>query len=74
MEMMPKLGKSLYFSVCGGRSTDDPFYVGDLKVPSIKGEEHKFLERVLSFSGKSKDTFDLPKDTLERVDSLLVRP
>ena len=78
MGMRLKPGKCRSFSVCGGRSTDIPFYIGDFQIPSIKDEEQKFLGRVLSFSGKSKDTFDLLKDTLkealERIDGLLVRP
>ena len=51
---------------------------GDYRVPSIQNEEQKFLGRVLSFSGKSKDTLDLLKDTLkeglERIDESLIRP
>ena len=62
----------------GGKSKDVPFYIGNFNVPSIKDEEQKFLGQVLSFSGKSKDTYELLKNALkvglDRVDSSLIRP
>jgi hypothetical protein len=47
------------------------------KVPSIRDEEQKFLGKLLFFSGKAEDTFNLFKSTwqegMERIDNCFVR-
>ena len=56
---------------------DVPFFIGDNRVPSIKDEEQKFLGKILFFSGKSVETFELIKDTfrkgIENIDKAMVR-
>ena len=63
--------------ISGGLAKDVPFLIGDKRVPSIKDEEQKVLGKLLFFSGKSEDTYNLIKDilkeALERVDNSLVR-
>ena len=78
MGMRLKPSKCRSLSISSGKAKDEPFFIGDYKVPSIKDEEQKFLGRVLFFSGKSEETFKLIKDTLiealERVEASLIRP
>ena len=75
MKLKPSKCRSL--SLCSGKATDTPFFIGDHRIPSIKDEEQKFLGRLLFFSGKSEDTFNLIHDTLNealgRIEASLVR-
>ena len=75
MKLKPSKCRSL--SLCSGKATDTPFFIGDHRIPSIKDEEQKFLGKLLFFSGKSEDTFNLIHDTLNealgRIEASLVR-
>ena len=76
MQLKPSKCRSL--SISSENANDEPSFIEEYKVPSIKEEEQKFLGWVLFFSGKSKETFKLMKDTLivalERVEASLIRP
>ena len=77
MALRLKPGKCRPLSVCGGQSKDVVFHIGAHRIPSIRDEEQKFLGRLLSFRGKSEETFNLVKDTLksalDNVEASLVR-
>ena len=77
MGMRLKPSKCRSLSIQGGISTDIPFHIGDRRIPSIRDEEQKFLGRLLSFSGKSEETFKLVRDilanALDRIEAALVR-
>ena len=77
MDLRLKPGKCRHLSVCGGQSKDVVFHIGAHRIPSIRDEEQKFLGRLLSFRGKSEETFNLVKDTLktalDNVEASLVR-
>ena len=66
MGMKLKPVKCRSFSISGGVSKDIPFHIGNSRVPSIRDEEQNFLGCVISFSGKSEDTFQLLKTTLKK--------
>ena len=78
MGMRLKPSKCRSFSISSGRAEDISFYLGEYKIPSIKDEEQKFLGKLLFFTGKPKDTFDLIHSTLreglERIETTLIRP
>ena len=61
MGMRLKPGKCRSFSVSGGKPKDVPFYIEDYRIPSIKGEEQKFLGKLLFFKGKPEETFTIFK-------------
>ena len=77
MGMRLKPVKCRHFSISGGQSLDIPFHIGTNRISSIKDEEQKFLGRLLFFSGKNDETFQLIKDTLkqalENIEASLVR-
>ena len=66
MGMRLKPSKCRSFSICGGKAKKILFHIGDKRIPSICDEEQKFLDRVLSFSGKSEDTYNLIHITLKK--------
>ena len=65
MGMKLKPSKCRSFSISSGKPTDVPFFIGNDRVPSIRDEEQKFLGKLLFFSGKSEETFNLIKDTFK---------
>ena len=67
MGMKLKPSKCRSFSISSGKAQSIPFYIGENRVSSVKDEEQKFLGKVISFSGKSEDTFNLIKDILKPV-------
>ena len=77
MGMKLKPSKCRSFSLSAGKPEAVPFYIGDSEVPSIGDEEQKFLGKLLFFSGKSEETFNLIKDTFLRgianIDKALIR-
>ena len=76
MKLKPSKWKS--FSIQSGSSANIPFYIGDTRIPSISEEEQKFLGKLLFFSGKSEETFNLVRDALKEAlantDASLIRP
>ena len=64
-------------SIRSGKSVKIPFHIGDSRIPSICDEEQKFLGKLIFFSGKSEDTFNLVletlKEALERIEASMVR-
>ena len=59
MGMMLKPSKCRSFSIRGGKPEIVHFKIDEAVIPSIAEEEQKFLGRVIFFSGKSKDCYDL---------------
>ena len=78
MGMKLKPSKCRHLTISSGTAKDIPFHIGDNRIPSIRDEEQKFLGCVLSFSGKTDDTFQLVKETLRKalnnIEASLVRP
>ena len=72
-----KPGKCLSFSVSGGKACEVPFFIGDFEIPLIKNEEHKFLGKILFFTGKQYETLSFILSTLleclERINNSMVR-
>jgi hypothetical protein len=77
MGMKLKPSKCRSFSISAGQPKDIPFFIGENRVPSIKDEEQKFLGKLLFFSGKSEETFNLLKNTfkegMDRIEKCFVR-
>ena len=67
MGMMLKPSKCRSFSIKGGKPVKELFKINDHPVPSIADEEQKFLGRVLFFSGKSSECFELLKENIMKV-------
>ena len=76
MGMRLKPGKCRSFSVSRGLAKDVPFFIGDFRIPSIKDEDQKFLGRLLFFSSRTEETFNLIKSTfkegLDRIDKSFI--
>ena len=71
MGMMLKPSKCRSFSIKGGKPVKELFKINDHPVPSIADEEQKFLGRVLFFSGKSSECFELLKENImKRLENL----
>ena len=71
MGMRLKPSKCRSFSIRRGKPEIIHFNIDGNIVPSIAEEEQKFLGRVIFYSGKSKDCFDLLKTKIkEKVDNL----
>ena len=64
MGLKLKPSKCRSFSVSGGKPKDVPFYIEDYRIPSIKGEEQKFLGKLLFFKGKPEETFTMFKNII----------
>ena len=77
MGMRLKPIKCRSFTISAGLPKDVPFFIGENRIPSIKDEEQKFLGKLLFFSGKSEDTFNLIKsiwkEGMDRIDKCFVR-
>ena len=78
MGMMLKPSKCRSFSLKGGRPSKEIFNINEHPVPSIADEEQKFLGRVLFYSGKSEECFELLKkniiERLENLEKTAIRP
>ena len=78
MGMMLKPSKCRSFSLKSGKSVREVFKINDHAVPLIADEEQKFLGRVIFFSGKSSECFDLLKENLlrrlENLENTAIRP
>ena len=76
MKLKPSKCRSL--SICSGTSSKTTFHIGDNQIPSICDEEQIFLGKLLFFTGKSEETFNLVHDTLkealENIEASLIRP
>ena len=66
MGMMLKPSKCRSFSLKGGRPVKEMFNINEHPVPSIADEEQKFLGRVLFFSGKSSECFNLLQNDIKK--------
>ena len=77
MGLKLKPSKCRSFSISGGYSADIRFHIGDTAIPSIRDEEQKFLGKLLFFTGKSEETFNIFHDTLkeaiDRLEASLIR-
>ena len=77
MGMKLKPSKCRSFSIKSGAPEIVHFDIEGYKVPSIAEEEQKFLGRVLFFSGKSQDCYNLLetsiKEKIENLDKTAVR-
>ena len=77
MGMKLKPSKCRSFSLSAGKPEAVPFKIGENEVPSIRDEEQKFLGKVLFFSGKPEETFNLIRDTfvkgIENIEKAFVR-
>ena len=75
--MRLKPSKCRTFSIQSGSPSVLDFYVDENRIPSIYEEEQKFLGKVIFFSGKSSETFNLLhndfKDRLENINNTKVR-
>ena len=75
MKLKPSKCRSL--SIRSGISSKTSFHIGDNQIPCICDEEQTFLGKLLFFSGKSEETFNLIHDTLkealENVEASLIR-
>ena len=75
MKLKPSKCRSL--SIRSGTSSKITFHIGDTQIPCICDEEQKFLGKLLFFSGKSEETFNLVhktlKQALENVEASLIR-
>ena len=78
MGMMLKPSKCRSFTLKAGRPEKENFKISEHPVPSIADEEQKFLGRVLFFSGKSSECFELLqqniKERLENLEKTAIRP
>ena len=76
--MKLKPSKCRSFSIQGGKPGKINFYMGDKIVPSIADEEQKFLGKLLFFTGKAAECYELLKESLkvrlENLDLTSVRP
>ena len=71
MGMKLKPSKCRSFSIRSGKPVIINYDIEGYKVPSIAEEEQKFLGRVLFFSGKSQDCFNLLKSVIkEKLENL----
>ena len=77
MGMRLKPSKCRSLTISAGLPKDVPFFIGEQIIPPIKDEEQKFLGKLLFFVGKSEETYNLLKSTLEkgmmRIDECFVR-
>ena len=77
MGMKVKPSKCRSFSIKKGSPEIVHFDIEGYKVPSIAEEEQKFLGRVLFFSGKSSECFELSeskvKEKLQNLEKMAVR-
>ena len=75
--MKLKPSKCTSFSLSGRKPSDIPFYIGDNRISSIKDQEQKFLGKLLFFSGKPEETFQMFKNVInegiKNIDKALVR-
>ena len=71
MGMKLKPSKCRSFSLKGGKPAKEIFSINEHPVPSIADEEQKFLGRVLFYTGKSSECFELLRDNIiERLENL----
>ena len=56
MGMKLKPSKCRSFSICSGKAKNVSFHIDDNQIPSICKDDQKVLEKLLFYSGKSKDT------------------
>ena len=77
MGMRIKPSKCRTFSIKSGSPSVVDFNFNGVHIPSIFAEEQKYLGKVISYSGKSSDTFELVKEIfrekLENIDQTMVR-
>ena len=62
--MKLKPSKCTSFSLSGRKPSDIPFYIGDNRIYSIKDQDQKFLGKLLFFSGKPEETFQMFKNVI----------
>ena len=61
--MKIKPTKCRTFSISSSKPSKTTFHIEDNQIPTIEEEEQKFLGRVLFFSGKSQECFNLLEKT-----------
>ena len=75
--MRLKPSKCWSVSICSGRLKVVPFFIGDFQIPSIRDEEHKFLGKLLFYSGKAEEIFSHIKDifvkAMDNIENAMIR-